>query len=141
MSNVPQTYKHRTEACSTFRRYSPRMRHVTRVNRCHSKTTAFFEFRGQTSRHDQLTVQHWRSVHFRDSLDSKIVTLCTITIRSTRNYRQTPFFAIRNLTFSPELSVLLSSRLHFCAELKTTQQEPAFCLVFQEIPFDLENHM
>ena len=91
VSNVRQTNEHCTDVCCTFGDIPCAPRHVTRVNRRHPETTAFFEIRGQTSRRDQPTVQHWRSVHFRDSLDSKIVTLCTITIRSTRNYRQTFF--------------------------------------------------
>ena len=73
VSNVPhwQTYKHRTEACRTFWQYSVCTQQVTRVKRRHLITTVFFEFYGQTSQCDQLTMQHWHSVHFRDLLDSK----------------------------------------------------------------------
>ena len=76
VSNVRQTNEHCTDVCRTFGDIPRAPRHVTRVNIRHPKTTAFFEFCGQTSRRDQPTVQHWRSVHDCDSLDSDIIRNC-----------------------------------------------------------------
>ena len=98
VSNVRRTNEHCTDVCCTFGDIPCAPRHVTRVNRRHPETTAFFEIRGQTSRRDQPTVQHWRSVHDCDSLDSDIVRNCRPVHDSNSFDSKTTAYSFCNLT-------------------------------------------
>ena len=53
MSNVSRTNKHCTDACCTFGNILCIPRHITHINRCHPKTTVFFN--SQTNQSVQST--------------------------------------------------------------------------------------